>query len=89
MHRISPRPWINGSSASLLVDQMMTVHRALEAAAQEMRHWQPHGRDYQIGKNAEAAHKADHAEYIRRLKIVEELAAQYESEAYSISKQEV
>jgi len=85
MHRISPRPWINGSSASMLVDQMMTVHRALEAAAQEMRHWQPHGRDYQIGGD----HKADHAEYIRRLKIVEELAAQYESEAYSISKQEV
>lgn len=85
MHRISPRPWINGSSAERLIDQMMAVHRALEDAAHQMRMWQPHGRDYQIGGD----YKADHAEYIRRLKIVEELAAQYESEAYSISKQEV
>jgi len=85
MHRISPRPWINGSSAERLVDQMMTVHRALEAAAQEMRHWQPHGRDYQIGGDYEA----DRLEFLRRLRMVEELAAQYESEAYSISKQEV
>jgi hypothetical protein len=85
MHRISPRPWINGSSASVLVDQMMAVHRALEAAAHEMRLWQPHGRDYPIGGD----YKSDHAEYLRRLRLVEELAEQYESEAYSISKQEV
>ena len=89
MHRISPRPWINGTSASLLVDQMMRTHAVLADAAAAMRTSQPHGRDYQIGKNAEAAHKADHAEYIRRLKIVEELAAQYELEAYSISEQGV
>jgi hypothetical protein len=69
----------------MLVDQMMTVHRALEAAAHEMRLWQPHGRDYQIGGD----YKADHAEHLRRLRLVEELAEQYESEAYSISKQEV
>lgn len=85
MHRISPRPWINGSSAVRLVDQMMTVHRALEAAAHEMRLWQPHGRDYQIGGDYEA----DRLEFHRRLRMVEELAAQYESEAYWISKQEV
>ena len=85
MHRISPRPWINGSSAERLVDQMMTVHRALGDAAPAMRMWQPHGRDYQIGGD----YQADHAEYLRRLKIIEELEAQYESEAYSISKQEV
>ena len=89
MHRISPRPWINGSSAERLVDQMMTVARALETACYEMRIYQPHGRDYQIGPDGHAAYGADHAEYMRRLKIVEELAAQYESEAYSISKQEV
>jgi hypothetical protein len=85
MHRISPRPWINGSSASLLVDQTMTVHRALEDAAHAMRLWQPHGRDYQIGGD----YQADHAEYLRRLKLVEELSEQYETEAYAISKQEV
>ena len=85
MHRISPRPWINGSSSYDLIDQTMTVHRALEDAAHAMRLWQPHGRDYQIGGD----YQADHAEYLRRLRIVEELAAQYETEAYSISKQEV
>ena len=85
MHRISPKPWINGSSAERLVDQMMTVHRALEAAATAMRMWQPHGRDYQIGGD----YQADHEEYLRRLRLVEELAEQYESEAYSMSKQEV
>ena len=88
MHRISPRPWINGSSAERLVEQMMKVHRALEDAAHQMRLWQPHGRDYQIGKGRDAAYKADHAEYLRRLRLVEELSAQYESEAYSISVQE-
>ena len=85
MHRISPKPWINGSSAERLVDQMMTVHRALEDAATAMRMWQPHGRDYQIGGD----YQADHEEYLRRLRLVEELAEQYESEAYSMSKQEV
>jgi len=85
MHRISPRPWINGSSADRLIDQMMQVHRALEAAAYEMRKWQPHGRDYQIGGD----YHADREEFQRRLRLVEELAAQYESEAYSISRQEV
>lgn len=85
MHRISPRPWVNGSSADRLVDQMMNVHRALEDAAHQMRMWQPHGRDYQIGGD----YQADHAEYLRRLRIIEELSAQYESEAYSISTREV
>lgn len=89
MHRISPRPWINGSSADMLVDQMLTVHRALDAAAHEMRQWQPNGRDYQIGPDGPAAYKADHKEFIRRLRLVEELAAQYESEAYFIREQEV
>lgn len=89
MHRISPRPWINGSSAERLIDQMMAVHLALEHAAHQMRMWQPHGRDYQIGPDREEAYQADRKEFLRRLRIVEELAAQYESEAYSISKQEV
>ena len=48
MHRISSRPWVNGSSASRLIDQMMIVHRALEDAAHAMRIYQPHGRDYQL-----------------------------------------
>ena len=47
--------------------------------------WQPHGRDYQIGGD----YQADNEEYLRRLRLVEELAEQYESEAYSMSKQEV
>jgi hypothetical protein len=85
MHRISPRPCINGSSVWLLLDQMMRVRRALADAATAMRMWQPHGRDYQIGGD----YQADHEEYLRRLRLVEELAEQYESEAYSMSKQEV
>ena len=78
-------PCLNGSSARLLLDQMMRVHRALLDAATAMRMWQPHGRDYQIGGD----YQADHEEYLRRLRLVEELAEQYESEAYSMSKQEV
>lgn len=89
MHRISPRPWINGQSAQRYVDQMMRVHAILADAAGMMREYQPHGRDYQIGPDREEAYQADRKEFLRRLRIVEELAAQYESEAYSISKQEV
>ena len=89
MHRISSRPWVNGSSASRLIDQMMIVHRALEDAAHAMRIYQPHGRDYQIGPGRDEARIKDHAEYLRRLRLVEELAEQYESEAYAISRQEV
>ena len=85
MHRIAPVPCLNGSSARTLLDQMMRVHLALEDAAHQMRLWQPHGRDYQIGGD----YQADHEEYLRRLRLVEELAEQYESEAYSMSKQEV
>ncbi len=85
MHRISPKPWINGSSAERLVDQMMTVHRALEDAAHQMRLWQPHGRDYQIGGD----YQADRAEFIRRLRLVEELAQQYRTEAISVRGKEV
>jgi hypothetical protein len=85
MHRISPVPCLNGSPAHCLVDQMMEVHRALEAACDAMRRWQPHGRDYQLG----GEYRADREEFIRRLRLVEELAAQYESEAYSLSRQEV
>ena len=85
MHRISTVPYMNGSSARLLLDQMMRVHRAMLDAATAMRMWQPHGRDYQIGGD----YQADHEEYLRRLRLVEELAEQYESEAYSMSKQEV
>ena len=70
MHRISPRPWVNGSSASRLVDQMMTVHRALEDAAHAMRMHQPHGRDYQIGEGRDAAFINDFAEYRRRLELL-------------------
>ena len=85
MHRISPVPCLNGSSARLLLDQKMRVHRALLDTTTAMRMWQPHGRDYQIGGD----YQADHEEYLRRLRLVEELAEQYESEAYSMSKQEV
>ena len=85
MHRISPKPWINCSSAERLVDQMMTVHRALEDAAHQMRLWQPHGRDYQIGGD----YQADRAEFIRRLRLVEELAQQYQTEAISVRGKEV
>jgi hypothetical protein len=83
MHRLTPTPFINGSSASMLVDQYMEVHRALEDAAAVMRKWQPHGRDYQIGPGV---YMDDRREVVRRLKLIEELAAQYESEAYAISK---
>ena len=89
MHRISPRPWINGSSAQVHIDQMMRIRAILADAAGMMREYQPHGRDYQIGKGRDEAFKADHAEYLRRLRLVEELAEQYESEAYAISRQEV
>lgn len=82
MHRLTPTPCINGSSARVLVDQYMEVHRALEDAAAVMRKWQPHGRDYQIGPGV---YMDDRREFERRLRLVEELARQYESEAYSIS----
>lgn len=84
MHRISPVLNINGSPAHCLIDQMMEVHRALEAAADVMRKWQPHGRDYQIGGD----YNADRTEFLRRLALVEQLASQYESEAYSLSTKE-
>jgi hypothetical protein len=80
MHRIAPVPNLNGSPARCLIDQAMEVCHALEAAAQVMRQWQPHGRDYQIGGD----YSADRAEFLRRLRLVEELAAQYESEAINL-----
>jgi len=80
-HRIAPVPNHYGSTKQALVEQAMQVHRALEFAAALMRQWQPHGRDYQIGGD----YNADRAEFLRRLKIVETLASQYESEAYSLS----
>jgi hypothetical protein len=82
MHRIAPVPDLNGSPAHCLVEQSMEIHRALEAACEVIRRWQPHGRDYQIGGD----YAADREEFVRRLRLVEELAAQYESEAYSLSK---
>jgi hypothetical protein len=85
MHRIAPVPNINGSPAHCLIDQMMEVHRALDSACEVMRRWQPHGRDYQIGGD----YSADREEFVRRLRLVEELASQYESEAYSLSTVEV
>jgi hypothetical protein len=85
MHRIAPAPCLNGSPAHCLIDQMMEVHRALDAACDVMRKWQPHGRDYQIGGD----YSADRAEFVRRLGVVEELAKQYESEAYTLSTREV
>ena len=85
MPRIAPVPCLNGSSADALVEQLMEVAHALDAACEVMRRWQPHGRDYQIGGD----YAADHAEYLRRLKLVEELSEQYENEAYAISKKEV
>jgi hypothetical protein len=84
MHRIAPVPNLNGSPAHCLIDQMMEVHRALEAAADCIRKWQPHYRDYQISGD----YHADREEFTRRLRMVEELAAQYESEAYTLSTQE-
>jgi hypothetical protein len=85
MHRIAPVPNHNGSQAHCLIEQMMEVHTALEAACHLMRRWQPHGRDYQTGGD----YSADRIEFCRRLRLVEELAAQYESEAYTLSTREV
>lgn len=85
MHRISPVPCLNGSPAHCLVEQMMEVSRALEAACNAMRTWQPNGREYQTGGD----YQADREEFLRRLRLVEELAEQYESEAYSLSTKEV
>lgn len=82
MHRISPVPNMNGSPAHILVEQMMEVCHALEQAAKIMRQWQPHGRDYQAGGD----YKADRAEFERRNALIDEMARQYESEAYSLSK---
>ena len=82
MHTIAPRPCLNGSPASILIDQMMEVSRALEAACEVMRKWQPHARDYQIGGD----YYADRAEFERRHRLVSELAAAYESEAYTVSR---
>lgn len=84
MHRISPVPCLNGSPAHCLVEQMMEVSRALDAACNAMRRWQPHGRDYQAGGD----YHADREEFLRRLRLVEELRIQYESEAYSLSTME-
>jgi len=85
MHRIYPVPCLNGSPAHCLVEQMMEVSRALDAACNAMRKWQPNKRDYQVG----GEYNADREEYLRRLRLVKELAEQYESEAYSLSTMEV
>ena len=85
MHRISPAPCLNGSPADALVEQMMQVTDALDAACEAMRRWQPHGRDYQIGGD----YQADRAEFVRRLRLVEELAQQYQTEAISVRGKEV
>lgn len=82
MHRLNPTPCPNGSRKEMLVDQYMEAARALDDALAIMRKWQPHGRDYQIGPGD---YQTDREEYYRRVRIVEELSAQYESEAYSIS----
>lgn len=81
MHQIAPVPNLNGSKASDLADQMFTVSHALEEAADAIRKWQPHGRDYQIGGD----YQADRAEFLRRLRLVEELAQQYETEGVAVS----
>ena len=85
MHRIAPVPCLNGSPADALVEQCMEVAHALDAACEVMRLWQPHGRDYQIGGD----YQADRAEFIRRLRLVEELAQQYRTEAISVRGKEV
>jgi len=85
MHRIAPVPCLNGSSADALVEQFMEVAHALDAACEVMRRWQPHGRDYQIGGD----YAADRAEFVRRLRLVEELAQQYQTEAISVRRKEV
>lgn len=82
MHSISPVPCLNGSPADVLVDQMMEVHHALDAACELMRRWQPHGRDYQLGGD----YQADRAEFVRRLRLVEELAGQYQMEAIAVRR---
>jgi hypothetical protein len=84
MHRIAPVPNRNGSSAQDLADQMMRVSAILKDAVGLMATWQPHLRDYQIGGD----YLADRKEFTRRLRLVEELAAQYQSEAYTLSTQE-
>jgi hypothetical protein len=81
MHQIAPVPNINGSPASSLAEQMFIVTHALEEAADAMRKWQPHLRDYQIGGD----YQADRAEFFRRLRLVEELAEQYETEGVAVS----
>lgn len=83
MHRIRPYPNLNGSPAHVLIEQMMEVCHALEHAAKIMRQWQPNGRDYQTGGD----YRADRAEFERRYRLVDELARQYESEAYSLSEE--
>jgi hypothetical protein len=85
MHRIAPRPCLNGSPADSLVEQLMEVAHALDAACAVMRRWQPHGRDYQIGGD----YAADRAEFVRRLRLVEELAQQYQTEAIWVRRKEV
>lgn len=77
MHTIAPVPNINGSKPESLAEQMMDVSAALDVAAQVMAKWQPHGRDYQIGGD----YTADREEFHRRLRAVEEMAAQYAREA--------
>ena len=80
MHQIAPVPNLNGSPADVLAEQTMEVCHALEAAANRMATWQPHGRDYQIGGD----YQADRTEFLRRLGLVEALAKQYEQEAISM-----
>jgi hypothetical protein len=80
MHTIAPVPNINGSKASDLADQMRKVAAALEAASYLMSLHQPHGRDYQIGGD----YTADRAEFLRRLKIIHDMAEQYDAEASQV-----
>lgn len=82
MHQIRPIPNLNGSKADDLAEQMWKVGRAIEEAAEVMRLWQPHGRDYQIGGD----YKADHAEYMRRHRILMELVEQYQTEAMLVQE---
>ena len=82
MHQIAPVPNHNGSPADDLAKQMMEVCHALEAALRLMDKWSPHGRDYQIGGD----YQADRAECMRRLRVVSELAEQYEREAIAVSE---
>jgi hypothetical protein len=81
MNMICPVPNINGSKASDLAAQMMSVSHALEDAAALMRQWQPHGRDYLTGGD----YQADRREFERRQRLVEELAEQYEREAVRVN----